>query len=327
MNRDRFFRCGLVLGAGSVLAFPAAAIAQTASPPAPATVTVGAPPSQDVGPILYAIRAGLFAKAGLTIDLQQMANGAAISAGVAGGALQIGFSSLQGVIAGHARGIPFSMIAPGGVYVPEDPYAYMFVRKDSPYKTGADLNGKTLGSPALKDLDWIANAEWMEKNGGDFKSAKSIELANPALLPALVAGRLDAYTVGQPWATVALDSGNVRIIGKSFDAIAPHFLMTGWFSTNDYVDHNRDVVERFSRVIRDATVYANAHKSEMIPLLAAFTKLDPGLIARTMKGVDGEYLEAKDIQPMIDATAKYGVIDKPFAAQDLISPAALKRPR
>jgi NitT/TauT family transport system substrate-binding protein len=325
MNRSGFVRT-MALGAATAAGVPRYAGAQTPAPAALITVHVGAPPSQDVGPILYALHAGLFAKAGLAIDLQQMNNGASVSAAVAGGALQIGFSSLQGVISGHARGIPFSMIAPGAVYVPDDPYAYMFVRKDAPFKTGADLNGKVLGSPALKDLDWIANAEWMEKNGGDFKSAKSIELPNPSLLPALVDGRVDAYTVGEPWATVALDSGNVRIIGKSFASIAPHFLMTGWFSTNDYVEHNRDVVDRFERVLRDASAYADAHKAEMVPLIAAFTKLEPALVARTMKGASGEYLDAKDIQPMIDATAKYGVIDKAFNAQDLISPAALKRP-
>jgi NitT/TauT family transport system substrate-binding protein len=326
MNRVRFVQSALVLAGGGAFSAPLRAIAQSPSAAALANVRVGVPPSQDVGPILYAIRTGLFAKSGLNVDLQQMTNGSAISAAVAGGALEIGFSSLQSVIAGHARGVSFSMIAPGGVYAPEDPYAYMFVRKDSALKTGSDLNGKTLGSPALKDLDWIANAEWMEKNGGDFKSAKTIELPNPALLPALIDGRLDAYTVGQPWATVAQDSGNVRVIGKSFEAIAPHFLMTGWFATNEYVERNRNVVDRFDRVLLAATRYANAHKTDMIPLLATFTKLDPSLIARTMKGSEGEYLDAREIQPMIDATAKYGVIDKPFNAQDLISPAALTRP-
>jgi NitT/TauT family transport system substrate-binding protein len=328
MKRARFV-CSIASGATAAALASNRADAQTPAPtPLPlTTVHVGAPPSQDVGPILYALHAGLFAKAGLAIDLQQMNNGAAVSAAVAGGALQIGFSSLGGLISGHTRGIPFSMIAPGAVYVPDDPYAYMFVRKDAAFKSGADLNGKVLGSPALKDLDWIANAEWMDKNGGDFKTAKSIELPNPSLLPALVDGRLDAYTVGEPWATVALDSGNVRIIGKSFTSIAPRFLMTGWFSTNDYIDHNHDVIDRFNRVLRDASAYANAHKAEMVPLIATFTKLEPALVTRTMKGASGDYLDAKDIQPMIDATLKYGVIDKPFNAQDLISPAALKRPR
>ena len=305
---------------------PERALAQT-SPPAPLIVIhVAVPPSQDVGPILYALHTGMFERAGLNIDLQALTNGSAISAAVAGGTIQIGFSSLQTLIAGHARGIPFSIIAPGGVYAPDDPYAFMFVRKDSPLRTGADLNGKTLGSPALKDLDWIANAEWMSKNGGDFKSTKAIELPNPALLPALIDGRLDAYTVGQPWATVAQDSGNVRVIGASFDSISPHFLMTGWFATNEYVEKNRSAVDRFNHVLRDATAYANAHKTEMVPLLATFTKLDPALIARTMKGAEGIYLDPKEIQPMIDVTAKYGIIAAPFNAQDMISPAALKPP-
>jgi ABC-type nitrate/sulfonate/bicarbonate transport system substrate-binding protein len=311
--------------AASILTAPSLVTAQTAASPAPVDVQVGIPPSQDVGPILYALHAGLFAKAGLNVVLQPLTSGAAISAAVAGGTVQIGFSSLQGLISGHARGIPFSLIAAGGVYSPDDPYAYMFVKKDAPYKTAADLDGKTLGSPALKDLDWIANASWMEKNGGDFKSTKSVELPNPALLPALESGRLDAYTVGQPWATIALDSGNVRILAKSFEAIAPRFLMTGWFSTTDYVDKNRSVVDRFNRVLHDATIYANAHKSEIVPLLAAFTKLDPAVVARTMKGAEGEYLEAAQIQPMIDASARYGIIDKSFAADELISPAALKK--
>lgn len=310
----------------ATFAVPTIGTAQTAASPAPLVdVQVGVPPSQDVGPILYALHAGLFAKAGLNVVLQPLTSGAAISAAVAGGTVQIGFSSLQGLISGHARGVPFSLIAAGGVYSPDDPYAYMFVKKDAPYKTAADLDGKTLGSPALKDLDWIANASWMEKNGGDFKSTKSVELPNPALLPALESGRLDAYTVGQPWATIALDSGDVRILAKSFEAIAPHFLMTGWFSTTDYVDKNRSVVDRFNRVLHDATVYANAHKSEIVPLLAAFTKLDPAVVARTMKGAEGEYLEAAQIQPMIDASFKYGIIDRPFAADELISPSAIKK--
>jgi NitT/TauT family transport system substrate-binding protein len=218
------------------------------------------------------------------------------------------------------------LIAPGGVYAPEDPYAYMFVRKDSPYRSARDLNGRTLGSPALKDLDWIANAAWMDKNGGDFKSVKAVEFPAPALTAACLEGRLDAYTIGEPFATAALDSGKIRILGKSFEAISPHFLMSGWFATADYVEKNRDTIVRFNHAIAEATAYTNAHKAESAALLAPFVKLDPQMVARTMKGAEGIYLDAAGIQPMIDVTAKYGVIEHAFSAADLISPAALKRP-
>lgn len=306
----------------SVLA-PGTVRAQSSSP----TIRVGVPQSQDVVQILYAAKAGLFAKAGLNVELVPLVNGAAISAAVAGGSLQFGMSSLQGLISGHTRGIPFMLLAPAGLYTSDEPYAYMFVRKDAPIASARDLNGKILASPALKDLDWIANASWVEQNGGDFKTVKPVEMPNPTLLPALLDGRIDGYTVGEPWSTIAQESGKVKILGRSFEAIAPRFVMTGWFATSEYIDRNRDVVDRFVRVIRDATLYTNTHKAEMIPIVAAYLKLDPALVAKTMKGAEGAYLDPALVQPMIDVSAKYGLIEHGFNAADLISPAALKRPR
>lgn len=288
------------------------------------TISVAAPPSEDVAPILYALNSGMFAKAGLNVVLQQLASGAVIASAVAGGASNIGFSSLSGLISGHVRGVPFELIAPGGQYTPDDPYAYMVVRADSPIHTARDLVGKTVGSPALKDLDWVASSAWIDQNGGDSKASKFIELPNPALLPALLEGRIDTFSLGEPWIAGALESGKTRILAKSFEAIAPRFLMTAWFSTSDYIAKNRDAVERFERVMRDASVYTNAHHAEIVPLLATFTKLDPGLISRTIKGAAGTYLDAKQIQPMIDVSAKYGLIDKTFGADEIISSTALK---
>lgn len=313
-----------------VLAAAAANLALLRRAPAGAQamtpLAVGLTQTQNVVASLYAANAGLFAKYGLNVKLEPLVNGAAISAAVVGGSLQIGISSLQGLIEGYVRGVPFRLIAPGGLYATEDPYAAMFVRKDSPIASARDLNGKTLGSPALKDLDWIANAAWMEKNGGDFRSAKAVEFPNPTLLPALLEGRLDAYSVGEPWSAIALDSGKVRVLGKSFDAIAPHFLMTGWFATTDYIEKNRETVDRFNHAIAEGTIYANAHKAETIPLLAAYLKLDPQLVAKSMKGDLGVYLDPATIQPMIDVAAKFGIIDHAFIAAEIISPAALKRP-
>src|SRR5579875_2988726 len=263
------------------------------------TLRVAAPPAEDVAPIYYALKAGLFTKAGIDVQLTSMSSGAAVAAAVAGGAVDIGFSSLQGLIAGHARGLPFQLIAPGGVYDDKDPYAYLLVRADSAIRSGKDLNGKTIGAPALKDLDWVASVAWMEQHGGDPKTAKFIELPSSALGPALLEGRIDAFTVGEPWVQAYLDGGKMRILGKSFGAIAPTFLMTGWFATRAYI----------------------------APLLASYTKLDPDLIAKTIKGPSVVYLDPKLIQPMIDVAAKYHIIAQPFGAGDLISPAALKAGR
>jgi NitT/TauT family transport system substrate-binding protein len=319
MAFKRIYALFIGLAGAVVLALGSNTSAQTLP-----TIRVAAPPSEDAAPMLYALKNDLFTKAGINVQLTQMSSGAAISAAVAGNAIDVGFSSLQGLISGRAHGLDFELVAPGGVYSSKDPYALMVVRSDSDIRSAKDLSGKTIGSPALKDLDWIASTAWMEQHGGDPKSAKFIELPNPALGPALLDGRIDAFTLGEPWIQKSIDSGKVRILAKSFESIAPSFLMTGWFATGDYVTKNRDAGERFERVMRDATIYSNAHHAEIVPLLASFTKLDPDLISRTMKGDEGAYLDPKLVQPMIDVTVKYQIIDKPFNASDLISPAALK---
>jgi NitT/TauT family transport system substrate-binding protein len=150
-----------------------------------------------------------------------------------------------------------------------------------------------------------------------------VEVPNPLLLPALLDGRIDAFTSVDPWVTRALDSGEVRVLAKSFDSIAPSFLITSWFSNTAFVEKNRDLVERFARVLREAAVDANAHRAEIVSLIASYTKLDPTMIARTLKDSNASYLDPKTIQPMIDILAKYHVIEKGFDARDLISTTAL----
>jgi hypothetical protein len=175
------------------------------------TLVVAAPPTQDTAPLLYAMKEGLFEKAGLSVQLQQLQNGAAISAAMIGGSVEVGLSSVPGLIVAHSRGVPFQIIFPTVVYSSADPYAMMFVRKDSTIRTARDLSGKTLASPALKDLDWTANMAWIDRNGGDPKSVSSVELPTSALLPALLDGRIDAYTIGQPWVAVALGRRRPRL--------------------------------------------------------------------------------------------------------------------
>jgi ABC-type nitrate/sulfonate/bicarbonate transport system substrate-binding protein len=199
----------------------------------------------------------------------------------------------------------------------------MVVRKDAPFSSGRDFAGKTIGVPTLKDLDALATASWVDAHGGNSEGLRYVELPNPALLPALLEGRIDGFTLGEPWVTQALASGQTRLFAKSLDAIGLHFITTGWFSTAPFIDAHHDAVIRFERVLQDATIYANAHVTEMTPYMAMFSKLDPAMIARTMRFQHPTVLDPKLIQPMIDVSVRLHVIPKSFDARELISPTAL----
>lgn len=274
--------------------------------------------------ILLAVKEGLLRKAGLDVELTGMSSGATISSAVAGGAAQFGQSSLVTLIDAHTRGVPFTLVAPSGLITHDVVYAAAIVRKDSPIKTARDLNGKTFAVPALLDLNQIAAMAWMDQNGGDSKTVKFIELSSPATIAAIEDGRVDAGQVGTPLLTTALDSGKTRILAQIFDAFGTRFENVAWFTTSDYAKANPTIVRRFAEVMQQASVLANTHRTETLALIADYAKLDPNSLGRMTRVQFNEYLDPREIQPLINAAAKYKTIDAPFPASDMISPLALR---
>ena len=306
-------------------------LAANASRPARAQdaplIRIAAPTNDTATSALYADKAGLFKKAGLNIEIVPMNSGAAVASAVAGGAVQIGNSSLITLIEAHAKHIPFTLVATSGMIETDVPYAALVVKKDSLLRAAKDLNGKTLASPALRDLNAISMAAWIDRNGGDSTTVRFVELSAPAAAAAIVEGRIDGAIIGTPYLGEGLDNGTIRVFAKAFDAVAPRFIHIAWFTTEDFASKNRDAIARFARVMHDAAVYCNAHQAETAPLIVDFGKVDPKVAARMARVTFAEYLTAPMIQPLVDVTAKYKAIDKSFDAQELISPYALKPPR
>jgi len=281
---------------------------------APIAITVASPPADDATPILYAIKAGLFARAGLAVDFQTLASGSAIAQAVAGGAIQIGISSTIPLILAHVRNVPFQIVAPAGIYLDNAPYGAMVVRSNSPFHTGSDLNGKILGVAALKDTGGLASLAWIEQNGGDPQTVKEIEVPYSSMVAALEDGRIDAVSLIQPGLAQALATGKTRVIGKSYTAIGKRFLISAWFARSDYVAANPEAARRFARVIHDASLFANAHPDQTAALLSDFTKVDVDTIRKSTRESYGETLDPADLQRVIDVSVKYKFIDAPFDA-------------
>jgi NitT/TauT family transport system substrate-binding protein len=288
------------------------------------TIKTASSPLDVVTPMLWGIKSGMFRRAGLDVSLEAMQSGAAAAAAVAGGTLQVALSSVPSLIAAHVRSIPFTLIAPGGLYQSEAPFTLMLARKVSTIRSGRDMTGKTVGVLALNDVFTLGNKAWIDETGGDYRSAKFVEMPTSALLPALLDGRVDVVSLAVPALSEALATGKVRVVAKPYDGMGKRLETTAWFTTEEYVARNRDAVDRLVRVLHEAALYANAHQRDTADVLAAFTGIDAKLIARTQRMVHAEYLDARMIQPLIDASVKYRLIERGFNAQEFISPAALK---
>jgi NitT/TauT family transport system substrate-binding protein len=322
VNRLEFCRETAAILAAGAAAVPLAARGQTLAP-----LTVGGSPIDSYKTVYFARQAGIFRKYGLDVTPTIINSGTAALSALAGGTIQVAFTSLFGVIEAHARGINFQIVAPAQAYSSEAPTAGLLVRKDSPIKTGADFNGKVIASLALKDLNALATLAWIDQNGGDSKTVKVIELPVAALLPALSEGRIEGMTTTPPFLDQAVASGNARILSKSYDALAKHFYASIFVATKEYVDKNRDTMSRFGRAMHESIVYTNAHLPETVDLVASYSGIPASVIANSNRATAGEYVSPRDVQPLIDVAVRYGLIPTGFSADDLISPTAVRAPR
>ena len=87
---------------------------------------------------------------------------------------------------------------------------------------------------------------------------------------------------------------------------------------------NAETIRRFRVAIAKAAAWANAHPAESAAILVRYTKMTLETV-RTMRRATYDTsgtLDPAMIQPVIDASAKYGTLSRPFPASELIAPAA-----
>jgi ABC-type nitrate/sulfonate/bicarbonate transport system substrate-binding protein len=178
--------------------------------------------------------------------------------------------------------------------------------------------------PAIRDISWVADRAWIDSLGVDSQTVRFIELPQTALGAALDQKRIDAAFVLKPTLDDLLATGRYRSIGQPLDAVGKRWMVAAWFSTTEYATKNREIVARFSQAMRTATVVANTHPAETAPLIAAFVGVDVAAVLSSKRVICAEYLDPREIQPPIDAAARYKVIDHVFPASELISPDALE---
>jgi aerobic carbon-monoxide dehydrogenase large subunit len=281
-----------------------------------ALVRVITPPIDAGAQPFYAQAMGFFKKAGITVEIAKASNGAAVAAAVAGGAADIGQSNLVSIASAHARGLPFVMIAGANEFVASQHQNALVVAPGSPIRTARDLNGKTVAVTGLKNITEIGFDLWFERNGGTLSSVKIIELPFAAMAAAVANGRVDAATMTVPELSEAVRTHAVKVLAYPLESIGKTWLVGGWFTTAAWAQAHPDLVRAYVAAMSAAAAWANRHQSESAKILEAATgqPVDP----QTSRVPYAGELDPKAMQPVIDASAKYGAIKTPFPASELI---------
>lgn len=305
-----------ILGSVATLAagLPGVALGQTLTP-----LRYGSTPLVDGVPIFYAAQTGMFRNEGLDVTVAKLASTSVIAAALVGGALDVGEVSAQPLVNAHVRGIDLQIVYPCTFHITGRPYnAAIVVGSDFDYKTARDLNGTTMSSAGVGDSGWLASRVFIDADGGDSSTIKFVEVPFSVVAAAIEGHRVAGGVCVDPYFSDGVKSGKIKSVGDLQAGFGPRLIQTAYASTADFVAKNRDAAARFARVARTANEYLNTHRADLVTYTERFTGVEPAKQTPEATVFTTTYTP-KDLQPWIDAAAKYKLIDKGFDAAILFA--------
>jgi NitT/TauT family transport system substrate-binding protein len=301
----------LAATAAALTAAPRAGRAQTLE-----KIRLTGVPTDDLTPVYYALRNGLYQKAGLDVEVVAASSGTVATQAVVAGTYELGKGSLIASLVAHLRGLPLTIVGNGVFYDTKSPFTLALVAADSTVKSGADLNGKTCSSAALNDLSMLALTAWIDKTGGDSKTVKWVEVPNSAAGAALADHRIEACCLNEPQLSAAIETGKTKVLAHVYDAIAPTFVGTIFFAQPDWASKHADALRRWLRVTYETAAYTNAHHGETAAMMADVTKIPLNVITKMTRVAAATSSDPTLIQAAIDTAAKYKYIARAFPAKE-----------
>ena len=184
--------------------------------------------------------------------------------------------------------------------------------QNSTIHAAKDFEGQTIGVSTLKDTSAIATEAWLVANGADLAKIHFVEMpfaVGPVARPRYGCGCGDLRTVA-----VGGANGRSARLREVLRRYAPRWMISGWFTTQDFEKSNAVAVKRFAQVIYATARWANTHRPDSAKILVKYAQLDPSVVRDMARCQYAENLDVKLIQPALDTAAHYGALDRPIAA-------------
>lgn len=257
--------------------------------------------------ILYAIKSGKVKSDAIEIDASALAIPALIQS-TPTKRYDVIMNAVMAIPFAKRRGLELVVLSTALRGVGEHG-AGVWVKKDSPFKTIADLKGKKIGNYALTSTGttWIRIA--LRTKYGVNVSYKDgdmnwVQIPAPALLSSLESDRVDAATLIHSQAFKALQTGQYRVLARTNDDIKEKFGVHSVSAVNvtypDKLKAKPAAFKEFNRMLRESVKYAVANADAVGAEIAKTTKVDPKYFAAWIKDYSffPGYVSAEDKKAM-----------------------------
>ncbi|MBI2320166.1 MAG: ABC transporter substrate-binding protein [Betaproteobacteria bacterium] len=237
------------------------------------------------------------------------------------------------------QGIPMNIIAISNRYPRDGDGANIWVKESSPYRTLADLKGRTIGTYGLNSGGFTNVRQVLalklgfnvDLDKGDFRF---VELPAPALPAALESGRIDAATLVHAQIFKAKQSGGFRSLVKVqeegyklFGVQVPSLVLAAY---TERLNAKPAAYRAFLKLLQDSMAYVRANPGEVFKAVGAQQNIDPAYFTMWFKEFgDIPYaLGPNDIvglRKSWEASKKIGALDRVPEVTEVIWSGAIQK--
>ena len=227
-------------------------------------------------------KAGIYKALGLNVNVTK--SGETLKA-LTSGAMDVGYTGIEGAIRAVNQGAPFSMAAAnhmGGS-------RYLVASND--ITDPSQLVGKTISMTAEPEID-PEFLTWSKKLGipADASSYNIVDMGSQDAMFALKAGQIDAFTCCDPYASIAEFEGFGHILGIGWgganvdsDATADTWgLCCIYAMSNDFKENHPELARRLVYAHEMAIEYMYTHPYNAAMMFADGFDVDPYVALRTI---------------------------------------------
>lgn len=294
-----------------------ASTTQSNAAPKTETLKVALYPSTDYAALYAGIKAGVFEKHGIKLDIEQVLTGTGLTAAITSGKADVGTNSPTSMSTGISNGLPVKMVSVADT-IPTEGYVEVLVKKDSDIKSFGDLAGKQVATINLQGLFHLGVLNAVQKAGGDPKTVKALAMAPTDEPQALSAGRVDAIVLQDPFVATAKKNPKFRSLGNPFAELDYKIPAGGFFSSNKVVAEKGPALQRFKEALAEASKMTQADPELARAAIPTYTELKADAAAEIGLPIyETEFPESALVQ-MLDQMKEFGWLKKQPTPADIV---------
>jgi NitT/TauT family transport system substrate-binding protein len=268
----------------------------------------------------YGVEQGFFKDRELDVEVTPSQGGATVVPAVVSGDSDIAGSNLVSVLLAQGKDIPVKIVAPGTFVRGErsQDFSAILVAGDSDIRSPQDLEGKALAVNTLKNVAEVAAKASLAKQGVDVSKIELAEVDFPDMNGALAEGRVDAAFQIEPFVSLGVKEGH-RVIDRPYVGTKPGLQIGCYFTSEQYLAENEDVVERFRQGVADTAAAIAEDPAAFRGFLPKASEIPPPAAQKAILPA----WKAENDEASLDLTAelmeRYGVVEEKPDTSDAVA--------